>query len=329
MQKYLLDKVENGPNIGNGVPLYNFVGKQILQASVAALFNDQVADTDGIFEAFLEFDKVMPMCLGGAHISYFSKGYNALKFLDESVAKTFMNNWCDLLNTIANRWIQIRSEGRSDPKDKIRVLLPYFWASVSNSMPATFWMLYYLLKDPDLLEKVIAEVDRVVADGGEGQNLTTEHMASMHLVDACITEALRLHSGSLIMRDVLSPCSLVLASGRSYNFRKGDRVCIFPTMTNLDPEIFPEPNRYNPLRWLEGVTTEEEKAAKSMGKITLVKDNKELARYGLYCICFCFCCSKNITILVGQDLFHSVQVQLFVLAEDSSETKSRRSSSFS
>ncbi len=44
------------------------------------------------------------------------------------------------------------------------------------------------------------------------------------MIDSAISEALRLSSGSLIMRKVTEACSLTLSSGKEYTFRKGDNV---------------------------------------------------------------------------------------------------------
>lgn len=57
----------------------------------------------------------------------------------------------------------------------------------------------------------------------------------VQVLEACITEALRLASGSMIMRFVRhDQCQLTLTnSGNTYTFRKGDRVGIFPTLLHL------------------------------------------------------------------------------------------------
>lgn len=39
--------------------------------------------------------------------------------------------------------------------------LSMLWVSVGNTMPATFWLLYYLLSHPHYLEKVKAEIKQV------------------------------------------------------------------------------------------------------------------------------------------------------------------------
>lgn len=39
--------------------------------------------------------------------------------------------------------------------------LAMLWASVGNTMPSTFWLMYYLLRNPVSLEKVRQEIKQV------------------------------------------------------------------------------------------------------------------------------------------------------------------------
>ena len=64
-----------------------------------------------------------------------------------------------------------------------------------------------------------------------------DQLNNMHLLDACVTESMRLASGSLVMRFVQRPCSITLNSGNTYHFRKGDRVGIAPPITHHDSEV--------------------------------------------------------------------------------------------
>lgn len=61
----------------------------------------------------------------------------------------------------------------------------------------------------------------------------------MKILDSCISEALRLSTGSLIMREAVEPCELTLADGTTYNIRKGDNVGIFPPIIHRDERFFP------------------------------------------------------------------------------------------
>lgn len=74
--------------------------------------------------------------------------------------------------------------------------------------------------------------------------ISVDDMQRMEVFDSCISEALRLSSGSLIMREVMESCTLTLASGHTYSFRKGDNVGIFPPLVHRDPRIYPNPDEF-------------------------------------------------------------------------------------
>jgi cytochrome P450 len=80
--------------------------------------------------------------------------------------------------------------------------------------------------------------------------LQVEDMHRLEVIDSCISEALRLSSGSLIMREVLEPCTLTLASGNTYSFRKGDNVGIFPPLVHRDTRIYSQPEEFQHDRFL-------------------------------------------------------------------------------
>lgn len=60
--------------------------------------------------------------------------------------------------------------------------------------------------------------------------------------DSVLSETLRLTAAVLISREVVQDKTLRLASGREYNLRQGDRVCLFPFLSpQMDPEIHQDP----------------------------------------------------------------------------------------
>jgi hypothetical protein len=73
--------------------------------------------------------------------------------------------------------------------------------------------------------------------------------------------------------------------GKSYRFRRGDRVGLCPPLWHRDAELYPEPFRFKPERWVlcggEGgdAATAEEAAAAAQGKIRLSKGGRVLPRY--------------------------------------------------
>jgi cytochrome P450 len=78
----------------------------------------------------------------------------------------------------------------------------------------------------------------------------------MVVLDSCLSEALRLTSGSMIMRQVMVPdAELTLASGNTYRFRKGDKVGLFPCLQHFDPDLYPSPDTFQYDRFLNASHT--------------------------------------------------------------------------
>ena len=135
--------------------------------------------------------------------------------------------------------------------------------------------------------------------------ISQECLDKLVYLDCCLTEALRMCSGSIIMRMVMEPTEITLASGtacficfknshcyldhvyflfvcpsgKRYRFRKGDRVGLCPPLWHRDEEIYPEPLVYRPERWmLRSDASAEEIVAASVGRIPMSKGGKELPK---------------------------------------------------
>ena len=81
--------------------------------------------------------------------------------------------------------------------------------SLMIQVPAAFWVLYYILRTPSVRDEVVAEVAAAraagagagAASGGAGLGaasalLSQAQLNGLVLLDACITESMRLASGA-------------------------------------------------------------------------------------------------------------------------------------
>jgi hypothetical protein len=262
-------QVENGPK-----RLYSFLSRFIFQASLSALFNPQAGNDLPLYDDFLAFDKVMAMCVAGMPMSLFSSAVQARSNLTAACLK-YVDNISSFMD---HRWEMFRgfiTSGRMHPSDAAKEQLAILWASVGNTMPGTFWILYYLLCNERALSAVRAEIQSVCKDPTMTEDISMEELNGLVFVDACITESLRLSSGSLIMRIAKTDLELTMDSGRTYKFRKGDRIGICPPLYHNDEEIFPQAKLFNPWRWVSGDTPEERVLA-AQGKIAMSKGGREL-----------------------------------------------------
>lgn len=139
-----------------------------------------------------------------------------------------------------------------------RFMFVLLWASQGNTGPSSFWLLLYLMKNPEAMAAVKDEIDKVVKESGQEVqsggpliNLTYEMLMKMPVLDSAVEETLRLTAAPLLSRAVLHDWNITLASGQTYLIRQGDRLAMFPySALQIDPEIHPEPHLFKYDRFL-------------------------------------------------------------------------------
>ncbi|KAH8743866.1 cytochrome P450 [Diaporthe sp. PMI_573] len=77
------------------------------------------------------------------------------------------------------------------------VMLGYFFVTVANSIPATIWMLLYILLDSDLTERLRAEISSSFLSPCE---LDTNRLTNLPLLNSVYCETLRLRVGGAVGR---------------------------------------------------------------------------------------------------------------------------------
>jgi sterol 14-demethylase len=106
------------------------------------------------------------------------------------------------------------------------------------------WTLIELLRDPETMAKVVAEIDGLFEGGG---SVSFQALREIPLLDACIKEALRLHPPLILLLRVAQEDLEV----NGYAIRAGDLVAASPAVSNRLGEHFPDENAFDPERYLE------------------------------------------------------------------------------
>jgi|GEM_PF-1783428 len=217
--------------------LYRAVWDTMYHAGTDALFGAGLVNP-AQSRAFQTFDRKFPLMVAGLPRFLFKAGDAALDQLANGPK----------LGANPSPWLRSRDTLLTDLEDVEhgRAQAAILWAINANTIPATFWSLYYLLRDGQGLAAVRAELEAVV--GGLGPNgelpeLGVETLAELRMLDSAVREALRLSSGSMTVREVLEPFVLETRVGQ-FALRAGDRVCIAPFITHRDPELFEDPDSY-------------------------------------------------------------------------------------
>lgn len=116
------------------------------------------------------------------------------------------------------------------------------WGSIANTMPTTFWVLWYILSNENAYNAVQAEIDKISSEYAHEDGIfDQEALEKMVVIESIFKETLRLQSESLVARNVLEDCVFDLkipGHSRKYSLKKGSRVIVYPSMLHYDDEVF-------------------------------------------------------------------------------------------
>jgi cytochrome P450 len=117
-------------------------------------------------------------------------------------------------------------------------------AGYETTSAAMAWTLYALAGRPDVLAEARAEVAAVCG----GDAIRAEHLPRFTLLSAIVTEALRLYPPAVISaRSVATGFTFAGAT-----LRPGTIAMISPYVTHRDPDLYRDPDQFQPERWADG-----------------------------------------------------------------------------
>ncbi|MCX4095464.1 cytochrome P450 [Nocardia sp. alder85J] len=124
------------------------------------------------------------------------------------------------------------------------IFISMMFAGHHTTSGTAAWTVIELLRNPEVLAGVTAELDELYADG---QDVSFHALRQIPQLDAVVKETLRLHPPLIILmrvaRDEFEVCGNSIAAG--------DLVAATPAISNRLPEDFPEPDRFDPGRYLD------------------------------------------------------------------------------
>ena len=129
-----------------------------------------------------------------------------------------------------------------------------FIAAIDNPSNATEWILSEMLNQPEIMEKAVEELDRVI-----GRDRLVEEVDIPYLpyLTACAREALRLHPVAPFNLPHTSTSDCTVAG---YFIPKGSTVLLSRLGLGRNPKVWEDPFRFDPSRHLSngGVSLEED-----------------------------------------------------------------------
>ncbi|XP_077348912.1 cytochrome P450 7B1 isoform X1 [Lithobates pipiens] len=242
--------------------MYQFCCSIMFEASFMTLYGrDPVADGRNVIsemrEKFTKFDAKFPYLVVNVPIALLGDTKSIREELIQYFMPHKMNVRRDLAEVIEARKDILENYDVLRDYDKAAHHFAFLWASVGNTIPATFWAMYYLVRHPEALASVRDEIDHLLQSTGQkrGPNydihITREQLDSLVLLGSAISESLRLCSASMNIRLVQEDFQLELEVGQTVNLRKGDFVALYPPTLHKDPEIFEDPEEYKFDRFVE------------------------------------------------------------------------------
>ncbi|XP_072543172.1 5-beta-cholestane-3-alpha,7-alpha-diol 12-alpha-hydroxylase-like [Salminus brasiliensis] len=267
----------------------------VFRAGYLALFGNETEKTSGTLEKAKEMDRIQSDELFHEFRKYDqlfpNLAYGVLGPLEKMEAERLKKTFWNILSVQKvtskeniSSWVreaqQIRAEQGMDEHMLNRYMFLLLWASQGNTGPASFWLLLFLMKNPDAMkairnevEEVLRETGQEVKPGGPLINLTRDMLLKTPILDSAVEESLRMTAAPVLTRAVLQDMSLMMIDGRQYNIRMGDRVSLFPyTAVQMDPEVHPDPHTFKYDRFLN---------PEGGKKTDFYKDGKKLKYYNM------------------------------------------------
>lgn len=150
----------------------------------------------------------------------------------------------DDYDDVVSMLLDARDEtGTALPDDEILSEVTGLLAAGSETAAVVMaWLFHEIGRHSDLEERLHAEVDTVLA----GQELTADHLPRLTFTRALVQETLRLYSpGWLVTRQATDAIRL-----GKFTLPAGTDVVWSPYTLHRDPDLFPDPLRFDPDRWL-------------------------------------------------------------------------------
>ena len=158
----------------------------------------------------------------------------------------------DLLTTLLTAVDPDTGQGMSDKQLRDEMLTLYF-AGHETTATTLAWTLYFLAQNPAVEAKVREEIATVVGN----RTPTIEDWQKLGYTRRVIDETLRMRSPAWMFTRIAKEDDMV----NGYAIRKGQVMMFSPYVTHHLPEFWPEPDRFDPDRFLPGADVARPKTA--------------------------------------------------------------------
>ncbi|XP_051879043.1 cytochrome P450 7B1 isoform X2 [Pristis pectinata] len=259
--------------------MYDFCCRIIIEATYVSLYgrapvNEQKRITE-LKEKFIQFDQMFPYLAARIPIELLGNTKRIRKELVSYFASEELDQRLNVAKIIQARKDLLACYSYLKDDHRAAHHFAFLWAALGNTVPAVFWVLYYLVKNPEALAAVRDEIDHVLQAAGQQPspdfniNLSKEDLDSMVTLGSAVDEAFRLSSSSMNIRSIKEDISINSKEDQKIKLRKGDWLALYPSILHMDPEVYEDPEVYRYDRFIEN----------GMKKTTFYKGGMRLRNY--------------------------------------------------
>ncbi|KAM6919754.1 cytochrome P450 7B1 [Lycodopsis pacificus] len=242
--------------------MYEFCHSVMFEATFLTVygrpaFASRHGDMDRLRRDFVQFDNMFPLLIAQIPIWLLGRTKATREKLIDYFLPHKTSSWSDTSLFIRTRSELFEQYETLRDVDKGAHHLAIFWASVGNTIPASFWAMYYLVSHPEALQVVRQEIQSVLSLSGvqfsrdQDVRLGREQLAKLVCLESAINESLRLSSAAMNVRVAQEDFSLRLNAERSVSVRRGDFIVLYPQTMHMDPEIYEDPQSFRVDRFLQ------------------------------------------------------------------------------
>uniref|UniRef100_A0A8C5FBF7 Prostacyclin synthase n=1 Tax=Gadus morhua TaxID=8049 RepID=A0A8C5FBF7_GADMO len=210
-------------------------------------------NADAVYKQFRNFDKLLPKLARSSLKGEDKKSVtSSQESLWQLLAPALLEGGRDA-GCWQESYQRYLGEAGVDAETQRKALLMHLWTTQCNAGPAAFWSLALLLRHPEAMQAVLAEVRGVMHEHSL-HHPTHERLVTHNtpVFDSVLRETLRLTAAAFISREVMADGKkLGVSGGLEYCLRKGDKVLLFPFLCpQMDPEIHQQPESFRYKRFL-------------------------------------------------------------------------------
>ncbi|XP_035676731.1 cytochrome P450 2U1-like [Branchiostoma floridae] len=145
----------------------------------------------------------------------------------------------------------------------VELVRQLFLAGTDTTATTLHWAVLFMILHPDIQQKVQQEIDSVL---GPNQDPSMEHRSQMPYTEATLSEVSRVAATAPMAFGHFTTSDIVF---RGYHIPKATSVEVNIWSVLRDPQLWPEPNKFDPTRFLDDTgkfTKREEMIVFSMGR---------------------------------------------------------------